>query len=90
MATLRPQRPQLVYGLIAARPVGGGQLVGLGRSALLGFELLPKLLHLLLRYRGLGLLLLCPCLLVAQLVPLLEKGLFAGLSGLLARLVLLG
>ena len=90
VATLRPQCPQLVYGLIAACPVGGGQLVGLGRPALLGFELLAQLLHLLLRQRGLGLLLLGPRFLVAQLVPLLKKGLLAGLDGPLVRLVLLG
>src|SRR6218665_1453939 len=90
MATLRPQRPQLVYGLIAARPVGGGQLVGLGRPALLGFELLAQLLHLLLHHRGLGLMLLCPRLLVAQLVPLLKQCLFLGLDGPLAGLELMG
>lgn len=90
MATLRPQRPQLVYGLIAARPVGCGQLIGFGRPALLGFELLAQLLHLLLRHCRLGLLLLGPRFLVAQLVPLLKKGLLTGFYGPLVCLMLLG
>ena len=73
MATLRPQRAQLVNGLISSLAVQVGHLVGLGCAALLGFELLPQFLHLLLRQCGLCLLLLGPRLLVAQLVPLGEN-----------------
>ena len=90
MATLRPQGAQLVNGLIPPTAVQLGQLVGLGCAAFLGFELLPQLLHLLLRQCSLGLLPLGPRLLVAQLVPLLKKGLLAGFYGPLVRLVLLG
>ena len=90
MATLRPNGAQLVNGLIPPAAVQIGQLVSLLRSPLGGFQLPAQLLHLLLRQRGLGLLLLCPCFLVAQLVPLLEKVLFPGFDGLLVRLKLLG
>ena len=90
MATLRPQGAQFVDGSIPARPVGGGQLVGLGGAALLGFKLLPQLLHLLLSHSGLGLLLLGPCLLVPQLVPLMVQSLLPSLYSPLAGLELVG
>ena len=67
-----------------------GQLVGLGCAAFLGFELLPQLLHLLLRQCSLGLLPLGPRLLVAQLVPLVVQSPLPHLHGPLAGLEFMG
>ena len=81
---------KLIERGIPAKPITLRRLLRL-LGAVLGFlELLAQLLHLLLRHRGLGLLLLGPRFLVAQLVPLLKKGLLAGFYGPLVRLVLLG
>ena len=90
MATLLPQGAQIVNGLIPPAAVPLGRLVRFGGPELCRLELLPQLLHLLLRQCSLGLLLLSLRPLVAQLVPLVVQGLLPGLHSPLAGLELMG